>query len=116
MSFFSDYPLTIITMYHFYYNIIIITAGIVFQGNDSLFTYGDSENFDMFYDPTFTPIYTPNFTNPELESEAEVICGNDVACLFDVATTGSVDIGLSTLSGSQELEEVMKLAVPSKIL
>ena len=89
-------------------------TGIVSRDSDSLFTFGKSGNFDMFYDPTFTPIFTPNFTNPELQSQAEVICGNDVACLFDVAATGSVDIGLSTLSGSRELQEFRDFAIPSE--
>ena len=89
-------------------------TGIVSRESDSLFTYRESGNFDMFYDPTFTPIFTPNFTNPELESEAEGICGNDVACLFDVAATGSVDVGLSTLSGSRELQEFRDFSLPSE--
>ena len=39
-------------------------------------------------------------------------CGEDVFCLFDVATTGRMDIGLSTLNGSQNFEELVNLSYP----
>ena len=39
-------------------------------------------------------------------------CGDDVFCLYDVATTGRMDIGLSTLNGSQDFDELVKLSYP----
>jgi hypothetical protein len=84
---------------------------IVPLGNDSLFTYRENGSFDEFHDPSFSPTFAPIFANVQLESEAEVICGSDPACLFDVAATGSVDIGLSTLTGSQELNDTAILGV-----
>ena len=93
---------------------ICTIAGIVPLGNDSLFTYRENTSFDEFHDPSFSPTFAPIFANVQLESEAEVICGSDPACLFDVATTGSVDIGLSTLTGSQDLQEIMELSVSGK--
>ena len=39
-------------------------------------------------------------------------CGEDVFCLFDVAATGRMDIGLSTLNGSQNFEELVNLSYP----
>ena len=39
-------------------------------------------------------------------------CGGDVFCLYDVATTGRMDIGLSTLNGSQDFDELVKLSYP----
>ena len=78
--------------------------------------YRGSENFSTFYDPSFVPVFTPNFSSPEIQSEAEVVCGSDPACLFDVAATGSVDIGLSTLTGSQELNDTAILGVISELI
>ena len=39
-------------------------------------------------------------------------CGGDIFCLFDVAATGRMDIGLSTLNGSQNFDELVKLSYP----
>ena len=42
------------------------------------------------------------------------ICGNDSFCLFDIAATGNMDIGLSTLDGSLNYETIVEMADPGK--
>ena len=79
---------------------------------DSLFTYQPGETWATFYDPFFQPTFQPKFANPKLEAEAKELCGDDIFCLFDVAATGNMDIGLSTLRGGQEIDEITEVQVP----
>ena len=79
---------------------------------DSLFNYQPGETWENFYDPFFEPTYQPTFANPELEAMAYELCGNDTFCLFDVAATGDMDIGLSTLEGGREIQEITELQIP----
>ena len=78
----------------------------------SLFFYQPEESWDIFYDPYFLPSYQPNFSNPELESQAEEICGEDIFCLFDIATTGNVDVGIATHESSMFIEEIYNFSIP----
>ena len=39
----------------------------------------------------------------DLKEEAEAVCGNDVTCLFDVAATGKIAFGKSTLEESTSI-------------
>lgn len=92
--------------------IIYIISGIIDTPLDSLFTYQPGETWENFYDPFFEPTYQPMFANPELEAMAYELCGNDTFCLFDVAATGDMDIGLSTLEGGREIQEITELQIP----
>lgn len=42
------------------------------------------------------------------------LCQGDEFCLYDFATTGSMDISLSTLNGSVNYEEMVETARPSE--
>ena len=53
------------------------------------------------------------FANESLEAEAREACNNDTFCLYDIATTGRMDIGLSTLDGSRGFDEIVQLSYPS---
>ena len=81
----------------------------------SLFYYQPEESWDTFYDPYFVPSYQPNFNNPELESQAKEICGEDKFCLFDIATTGSVDVGIATHESSKLIEEIYSFSIPGNL-
>lgn len=61
-------------------------------------------------------MFQPNFTDPALEQQAELICQGNVACLFDIAATGRVDIGMSTIEQVQTIDEIMLLSQPSEIM
>ena len=79
---------------------------------DSLFTYQPGEIWATFYDPFFELTFQPTFADPEFEAEVNELCGDDIFCLFDVAATGDMDIGLSTLEGGQEIQEITELQIP----
>lgn len=68
----------------------------------------------MFYDPDFVPLYEPRFTNSTIQTEALEACGGDTFCLFDIAATGRMEVGLSTLSASQELEDIIEVSQPGR--
>ena len=71
-------------------------------------------NWNDFHDPSFIPVFQTNFTDPELQAKAEDLCNEDIACLFDVATTGSLNVGMETLGSSREVNEIMEAAIPGK--
>ena len=71
------------------------------------------ESWSTYYDPNFTPLFGAEFSDPEAETEAMELCQGDEFCLYDFATTGSMDIGLSTLNGSVGYEEMVETAKPS---
>ena len=50
------------------------------------------------------------FSDPALEAQAMELCNGDEFCLFDIASTGRVDIGLSTLDGSQNFDMIVELS------
>jgi len=57
-------------------------------------------------------LFEVEFSDPTLENEAMELCQGDEFCLYDIATTGSMDIGLSTLNGSVGFEEIVEIARP----
>ena len=89
-------------------------VGIVSMAEDSLFTYSEGTSFSTFYNPTFVPAFSPTFATPELAAQASSMCGQDQFCLFDVAATGSMEIGLSTLQGNVEFETIVNISIPGE--
>ena len=96
-------------------SLTVLCAGITDDPAESLFTYKPGESWATFYDPFFTPTYEPVFSDPVLETEANTICGDDQFCLFDIAATGRIEVGLSTLEGSQNYEMIVNLSRPGII-
>ena len=58
-----------------------------------------------FSDPDFEPMFADNITwhNDSLRQKAEAQCGNDHECLFDVASTNDLSVGLVTKDISIQL-------------
>ena len=58
-----------------------------------------------FSDPDFEPMFADNITwhNDSLRQEAIDQCGNDHECLFDVASTKDLSVGLVTKDISIQL-------------
>ena len=52
------------------------------------------------------------FKNTNLKAKARKVCGNDTFCVFDIAATSKVEVGMSTLQGSQEFERIVELFAP----
>ena len=79
--------------------------------NSTMFTYNEriGQSWESFYNPSYTPLFSFDTNDPILES----VCGNDTFCMYDIASTGSTQIGLSTLNSSKEYEEILELLYPS---
>ena len=90
---------------------VLLSTGIIDSANDSLFFY-DGSSFDDLYDPLFTPVFEVVFSHPGLQGVAEEMCHGDVYCLFDIAATGDTAIGLTTLTGVQDLDEMIEESRP----
>lgn len=92
-----------------------IPPGIINNASESLFAYNRlGESFEVFRDPDFTPAFVPEFDDPVLEQMADEVCGDDQFCRFDVAATKNVDIGMTTMMGVGEFDELVDLAEPSE--
>ena len=66
--------------------------------SQSLFTYGQNESVNAFARPDFEPMFADNITwqNDTLKRVAEAQCGEDNDCLFDVASTNDLSVGVLT--------------------
>lgn len=89
-------------------------SGIISNEADSWFTYARGRSWSDFYDPTFSPMFQPTFDDPDLEEEAKQACGKDTFCLFDIAATKRVEIGMATMQGGEDFERFVEMSVPSK--
>ena len=94
----------------------ILGTGIVNDPLKSLFTYGPSGDWDLFHDLDFIPAFEPSFSSPELEQEANQICGSNKLCIFDIAATGDISIGSSTIESVVEQEILRETFVQSKLI
>lgn len=95
-------------------HLVLCCAGIVTDPSKSLFTYGPSGDWDFYHDVNYVPVFEPSFSSSELEQQANEVCGKDLLCIFDIAATGNVDIGSSTMESVRQQEELKQLLVPSK--
>lgn len=71
----------------------------------SLFTYAQNESVHTFADPDFVPMFSDNITwyNDSVQQAAEAQCGDDHECLFDVASTNDLSVGIATKDISIQL-------------
>ena len=91
--------------------ILLFHAGIINSASQSLFTY-DRGTFRDFFHPVFTPAFEPVFNDPALKFLAEEMCGGDAFCLFDIAATEDIGIGLETLMSGQEFDVIVNESKP----
>ena len=89
-----------------------LTAGIIDDPDNSLFSYEEDKSWADYFDPNFTPAYQPTFTDPALEEKAMEICGDDQFCVFDIAATEREEVGMSTMQGNLDLEMITQLSQP----
>ena len=90
-------------------------AGIINNPRQSIFTYGPDGDWETYHHPEYNPAFRPNFSDPVLEEQAHNICHDDQLCLFDIAATGNVDIGSSTMESVQQQEILQTQFVRSKL-
>ena len=71
----------------------------------------DEEGFRCPND--FVPVFSEEALaslDDDFRTEAVEVCGDDMSCLFDIAATGQVAIGQSTLSESIEITNEIEIA------
>ena len=70
-----------------------------------MFTYAQNEGVDTFAKLDFMPMFADNITwlNESIMREAEARCGDDYECLFDVASTNDLSVGMVTKDISIQL-------------
>lgn len=89
--------------------------GILSNASESLFAYNiPGQSFETFQDPSFRPAFKPVFDDPQLEQRANEICGGDEFCRFDIAATKNEEIGMATMQGVSDFDDIVELAKPSK--
>ncbi len=92
----------------------LFSTGSIDRPQDSIFTYLEGESWANYTFPNFEPTFEVVFSNQSLEQAADELCGDDLFCRFDIATTENTMVGLSTLNGGQEFENIMNISRPSK--
>ena len=60
------------------------------------------------------PLFEVTFADPDLKRRAEEMCQGDFYCLFDIAATGDVSFGMTTLIGGQVLDTIANISQPGK--
>jgi hypothetical protein len=89
--------------------------GILNSASESLFAYNlPGDSFENFRDIEFEPVFAPVFDDPVLRETAETLCGDNEFCLFDIAATKMVDIGMATMTDIREFDTIVELAQPSE--
>lgn len=89
-------------------------TGIIDDEADSWFTYPSGSRWSDFYQPNFSPMFAATFDDPDLEAEAKEACGEDEFCLFDIAATRRVEIGMATMQGGEDFDRFVEMSVPSE--
>ena len=68
--------------------------------NESLFVYQQGKSHVTYHDPNYQPIFADEhkleFSDKQLEKEAQITCGDNTQCMFDIFTTGKLRIGKAT--------------------
>ncbi len=91
----------------------MLSVGIIDNPSDSLFSYSRGENHKTFYFPNFSPKFDASFTNATLERMAREVCREDNFCLFDIAETGRIEIGMATMQGVEMVNTIEEMMKPS---
>ena len=95
--------------------LLLTITGIVDNPTESLFTYGPNGGWDTFYDPEYQPAFEVIFSDPNLQAQAQEVCGDDSFCLFDIAATGDVGVGATTRESTELQETITELFKQSKL-
>ena len=53
------------------------------------------------------PVFQPKFSTSELNATASTVCKGEEECLFDVAATGRLEVGLATLEFVEEYRKLL---------
>ncbi len=59
-------------------------------------------------------MFKPEFNDSVLEEAAKAICKGDTFCLFDIAATKNMDIGMATMMGGENFDAIVSMSEPSK--
>jgi deleted-in-malignant-brain-tumors protein 1 len=97
--------------------LFFVYSGMLSSASESFFAYNlPGDSFDDFPDLMFEPAFAPVFDDPVLQETAETLCGDDEFCLFDIAATKMVDVGMATMMDVREFDTIVELAQPSECI
>lgn len=82
-------------------------TGRVEKASRSLFPRIPQEQWDELNDPSFVPVFHPRFSTQELNATATTVCSGEEECLFDVAASGRLEVGLATLEFVKEYKKIL---------
>lgn len=74
---------------------------------ESMFTYPIGKTYNDYAVPSFTP----NFVAPVM-SDDNAVCGGNFDCMYDLQTTGSIEIAMLTKEVTEEFEVLEQAAEP----
>ena len=75
----------------------------------TIFTYQDGFSYQSYYNDLYVPLFISDgisSSNSGLYQLANMTCGSNKLCLFDVLTTGQASIGVSTIKFEQRVQSL----------
>ena len=97
-----------------YMYLVTYHIGIISDPADSLFTYDQSDSFQTYHHPDYVPLFEVSFTDLQLQQSAESKCEGDQLCLFDIAASGSVEVGVATLEQGKSVKSITETSQPGE--
>ena len=82
--------------------------------------YEGGKTHSTYQNPTFIPVFVPQFSSPAVELAAYATCSNNAQCLLDYAVTGNAQIATTTLTTTEAVNSTSflfgKLVYPANNL
>lgn len=80
------------------YSCTLLLVGRIGTAAESILYYHEDFSFATYDDPSFTPAFGISALEDDsaLNTQAHEVCDGDYSCLFDIARTGSVTVGILT--------------------
>lgn len=94
--------------------VIFSSVGIIADTANSLFTYDQSDSFTTYHHPNYVPAFEISFASSTLQSDAVANCLDNSPCLFDVAATGILQVGVATLKEMENINTINESSRPSQ--
>ena len=85
------------------------------SGEDSILWYEDGDSHANYVNETFIPRFGIQFDNDNERLRANEVCGDDEACLYDLATTKDEDVAGNTreeMTNVVETQEILGQYTP----
>ena len=79
------------------------------KSDESIMFYEAGINHSTYQNPSFLPMFVPQFSSPAEKQEAEAMCGGNEQCLLDYAATGNNQMASATIANNEAVNATTHL-------